>query len=348
MLERDTMIWSKETTSKACDKKPSHHSLQNQKHQVSMLLNSSSENSLKRKCKQYINDGKFATSSELMSKKKYDTDNAKDQKRKSYSHVQNDRVEFCVISRQDYSHLCDAEDSAKLPSYFMTEESFYTHAIDLMDNSYSYGIATSIKEKLKEEDMEFADSRKKFLPPRGNHLPRPFIPIGPRFQAEVPKWEASTVYNSDDCLKWLGTQIWPMPSLSKNNTGIIGKDKPDTSSGENFESVGRVKKYCEARECLKSKVNDAFTSWKIDNKKEDVSKSWTTEDEKKFESLVKLNLLSSDTKFWKLTTEYFPSKSIECMMNYYYNVYIPRCMSIEEKGLPLTQLMMDQNDNYEI
>ncbi|XP_058737020.1 AT-rich interactive domain-containing protein 1-like [Vicia villosa] len=325
------MIWSKETASKPSDIKSSHHSLQNQKHQVPMQLNSSSKNSLKRKCKQYINDGKFDTSSELIGKKKHAIDNVKDQKRKSYSHAQNDRVEFCAISRQDYSHLGDAEDSAKLPNYLMKEESFYTHARDLMDNNYSYGIAASIKEKLKEEDMEFADARRKFLPSRSSHLPRPFIPIGPRFQAEVPKWEASTIYNSDDCLKWLGTQIWPMPSLSGNNAKDIEKDRPDSSSCENLESVDCVKEHYEARECLKSKVNDTFTSWKIDNEKDDVSKSWTIEDEKKFEFLIKLNLPSSDTKFWKLAMEYFPSKSIECMMKYYYDVYIPRCMSIEEK-----------------
>ncbi|KAI5424233.1 AT-rich interactive domain-containing protein 1 isoform X1 [Lathyrus oleraceus] len=320
------IIWSKETTSKPCNKMSSHCSLQNQKHQVPMLLNSSSTNLQKRKCKQYINGDKF--------------DNAKDQKRKSPSHVlcsrlsdgkrikcgspQNDRVEFCSISRQDYSHLSDVVDSGKRLNYLMNEESFYIHARDLMDNSYSCGIATSIKEKLKEEDMEFADSRKRFLPSRSNHLPRPFIPIGPRFQAEVPKWEASTnikQYDNDDCLKWLGTQLWPMPSLSRNNAKSLGKGRPDSSLGENLESVDCVKKHIEVREFLKSKVNDTFSSWKFDNKR-DASKSWTTEEEKKFESLVKLNLLSSDTKFWKLVMEYFPSKSIECMMNYYYNAYI--------------------------
>ncbi|XP_058738601.1 AT-rich interactive domain-containing protein 2-like isoform X2 [Vicia villosa] len=305
-----------------------------------MLLNSSSKNS-QMQCNQYING-----------KKKYGIDNAKDQKRKSPSPPvlcsipsdgkrtkygspdQNDRVDFCSISRQDYSHLSDVEDYAKRPNYLMNEENFYIHAGDLMDNSYSYDIATSIKEKLKEEDMEFADSRKKFLPSRGSHLPRPFIPIGPRFQAEVPKWEASTnikQYDSDDCLRWLGTQIWPMPSLSRNDAKSIEKGRSDSSSGENLESIDRVKKHGEARECLKSKVNDTFSSWKFDIKKEDVSKSWTMEEEKKFEYLVKLNQLSSDTKFWKLTMEYFPSKSIECMKNYYYNVYIPRCMSIENK-----------------
>ncbi|XP_058770734.1 uncharacterized protein LOC131644291 [Vicia villosa] len=298
------MIWSKETASKPCGRKSSYHSLQNQKHEVSMLFNSISKNSQKRKCKQYINGGKFAINSELVDRKKYGNDNAKDQKRKSSSHVscttlsdgkrislprqkydftaQNDRVEFCVTSRQDYSHLCDVEDSAKRPNYLMNEESFYIYARDLMDNnSNSYCIATSIKEKLKEEDMEFANSRKKFLPSRSNHLPKPFIPIGPRFQAEVPKWEAPTnikQYNSDDCLKWLGTQIWPMPSSSRNNAECIGKGRPDSSSGENLELVDRVKKHGEASECLKLKVNGSFSSWEFDNKN-GVSKSWTMEDE---------------------------------------------------------------------
>ncbi|CAI8602039.1 unnamed protein product [Vicia faba] len=293
------MIRSKETPSKHCDKMSSRHSLQNQKHQVSMILNSSSKHSQKRKCNQYINGDKFATNSEFIGKKKYGTDNVKDQKGKlspvlcstpsdekniSLSRRQQYGTEFCVISRQDYSHLSDDEDSLR-PSYLKNKESFYVHARDLMDNdSYSYGIAASIKEKLIEEDMEFADSRKKFLPSRGNHLSRPFIPIGPRFQAEVPEWEVTTniKYNSDNYLKWLGTQIWPIPS----NNG-----RPDSSSGENHESVDCFRKHGEGRECLKSKVKGTFSSWKFDDKIEDVLKSWTMEDEKKFESPIKLNLL---------------------------------------------------------
>ncbi|KAI5396945.1 hypothetical protein KIW84_062958 [Lathyrus oleraceus] len=273
------MIWSKETTSESCDKKSSHYPLQNQKHHVPMMLNSTSKISL-RKCKQYIKGDKVATNSELVGEMKYGTDNAKDLKRKSStvlcstpsdgkkislptrhkygSPAQNDRVEFCVISRQDYSHLSDIEDFMKRPSYLMNKDNFYIHARDLMDdNSNSYDIAASIKEKLKEEDMDFVDSRKKFLPSRSNHLPRPFVPVGPRFQAEVPEWEATTnmkQYNSHDCLKWLGTQIWP--SLSRNNAQSIRKGRP--SSSENLESVGRVEHYDEARECLQSKVNDAF------------------------------------------------------------------------------------------
>jgi hypothetical protein len=65
---------------------------------------------------------------------------------------------------------------------------------------------------------------------------------------------------------------------------------------------------------------------------EDVSKSWTTEEQMKFDSLVKSYLLLNHTKFWKLAMEYFPSKSMKCLISYYYNVYIPRWMSIETRS----------------
>ncbi|WJX82072.1 hypothetical protein P8452_64879 [Trifolium repens] len=123
----------------------------------------------------------------------------------------------------------------------------------MVNNSYSYHTKTSVKEKPNEEDIDIVDSLKNFLPSRGNHLSRPVIPIGPRFQAEVPKWEATTnikQYNNDDCLKWLGTQIWPMSNICKSTA------------------------------------------------KEEI-------------------------------LEYFPSKPLKCMMNYYCN---PRYMSIETRS----------------
>ena len=50
---------------------------------------------------------------------------------------------------------------------------------------------------------------KNFLPSPGNHLSRPVIPTGPRFQADVPKWEGlSLKYCVNDAdSKWLGKQI---------------------------------------------------------------------------------------------------------------------------------------------
>ncbi|KEH23133.1 hypothetical protein MtrunA17_Chr7g0241661 [Medicago truncatula] len=348
------MIWLKDKTFKPCEEKSSHHIFQNQKHKDQVVLTSSSKDPPKRKFNQYINDGNCATSFELIGKEKYSGENAKDQRKNSSHSLScyalpdgtqeyvspsiNDNAKFCGISTQDYSHLSDFDDSIKGSSYLVNQESFNIHARDLMvSNRYLYGIETSIEEKSKEEDMEVINSLKNFLPSRGNHLPRPVIPIGPRFQAEVRKWGGIAnikQYNSDDSLKWLGTQIWPMPNACKTNAKGIGDDMLNSCMCDNPELVNCVKKRIgEAIECLKSEIDTGYSSRKFDDIEEYALKSWTVEEQKKFESLKKLNLLSSYTKFSKLIMEYFPSQSMTSMMNYYYNVYIPRCMSIETRSI---------------
>ncbi|KAK2361018.1 AT-rich interactive domain-containing protein [Trifolium repens] len=353
---RDMMICSKDL---ACENKSSHHKLQNHKDHV--LLNSSSKNTQKRKFDQYKIDGKFATSNEHIGIEKHSSENVKDQTRnptlslscstpsdgkrvilqgtQEYGFLaQNAKVELCGVCTQDYSHLSNYfDDSIKESSNLMNRANLNIQIRDLMvDSSYSGRTETSIIETPKTKDIDLIQSLKKFLPSRDNHLPRPVIPIGPRFQAEIPKWEGTTdikKYNSNDYLKWLGTQIWPMPSLSETNAESIGKGRPDSCSCDNPESVDCVKKHvAEARECLKSKIGNAFLSWKFDEMGEDVSKSWTTEEQMKFDSLVKSYLLLNHTKFWKLAMEYFPSKSMKCLINYCYNVYIPRWMSIETRS----------------
>lgn len=351
------MIWSKDLFNPG-EKKSSHHSLQSQNHKDHMLLNSSnSKNRQKRKLDQNHNDDKCATSYEIIDTMKHGGEivqerirhptlglscpSPRDGKRiiiqglQKYDFPpQNGREEFCGISAQDYSHLSDFNDSIKGSGYLMNLVNLDIHVKDLMDdNSYYCSPKTPIKKKPKKEDMDIIHSPKTFLASRGNHLPRPVIPIGPRFQAEVPKWEAKTNVNksnNDDCLKWLGTQIWPM---SKTNAKGIDEGRLDSCASDNPESVDCIQKHIgEARECLKFKSGTVFSSWKFDDMGEDVSKSWTIEEQKEFESLVKLNPQSSGTKLCNLAMRYFPSKSMKSIINYYYNVYIPRCMSIDRRS----------------
>ena len=119
---------------------------------------------------------------------------------------------------------------------------------------------------------------------------RPTIPIGPRFQAEVPKWEDSTnvrCHNNDD-LKWLGVQVWSMPNINKNNGKRIGEGRPESCYCKNSWLVECVKLHLsKARKVLKLEIGATFSSWKFDEMGE-VSRSWTLEEDKKFESLVKL------------------------------------------------------------
>lgn len=328
----------------------------------------------KRKFDQHINDGKLPTTFEPIGRKKSGNQNVKNLRRSqpsslSCSSLSEEKMiileqtqEYCSFCTQDYSHLSDSDDSST-GSNSMKQSNLESQTKDLNDSSSSYPFST-IKEKpsmklvkvlkpilvnedfvdgktshplsSKEEDMELIDPPKNFLPSRGNHLPRPIIPIGPRFQAEVPKWEDTTntkYLDGGDDLKWFGTQVLPMPFISKTNAKSIGKGRPNSCLCDFPRSIYCVQQHIrEARELLKLEIGTAFSSWKFDDMGEDVSKSWTFKEQKKFESLVKLYSQSNDTDFWKLAMKHFPSKSMKCMINYYYNVYIPRRMSMETRS----------------
>ncbi|AES79457.2 putative ELM2 domain-containing protein [Medicago truncatula] len=160
-----------------------------------------------------------------------------------------DKGEYCETCTEDYSHLSESEDSIKVLSYPMHQGSLENQPRDLMvGNSFSFSTKPSLNDKpniyfvkalksmgdkyftdgktslqlssTEEEDMELVCSLNNFLTPRCNHLLRPVIPIGPRFQVKIPKWEGGTdikLDNDDDGLKWLGTQIWPIPFISETN-----------------------------------------------------------------------------------------------------------------------------------
>jgi len=96
-----------------------------------------------------------------------------------------------------------------------------------LNGDFDYSNETSHSLKSKNEDMELNQTQNYSLS-GDNENPRPAIPIGPRFQAEVPKWEGSTnvrCHNNDD-LKWLGVQVWPMPNISKKMQKVFGKVGP--------------------------------------------------------------------------------------------------------------------------
>lgn len=136
-----------------------------------------------RKFDQYIFDGIFTTSSELISRQKYDIKNVKDVRKSPSSPLSCSTLsEMCI---EEYSQLSDSEDSIKGPSYPINQGSLKIQPRDLMASS-------RISLSSTYEDLEFAFPNKKFLPSMGNHLPRLVIPIGPRFQAKVPKWEGVT------------------------------------------------------------------------------------------------------------------------------------------------------------
>ncbi|KAE9592071.1 hypothetical protein Lalb_Chr19g0125361 [Lupinus albus] len=268
----------------------------------------------------------------------------------------NDQKEYCIVSREDYSHLSDFDEyEESLVGY---PKKYY----GTLKNKNSYTMETSVKDKsnmnlfkelkpLVNEDFDDSSSRNSYslslgkenckigqpLPFHGNHSSKLVIPIGPRFQAEIPQWEDLTntrQYNIDDDSKWVENEIWPMPNIMEtNNTKGVGNGRPELCSCDIPGSFDCVQLHIsEAREKLKLEIGATFSSWKFDEMGEDVSKSWTMDEQKEFELLIRLNKQSNGMDFWKIAMENFPSKPLKNMVNYYYNVCIPRRIRMETRA----------------
>ena len=80
----------------------------------------------------------------------------------------------------------------------------------------------------------------------------------------------------------------------------------------------------EEREKLKEELGVSFSSWRFDDMGESVSKSWSSEEEHKFWALVRLNPASLEKNFWNYLPTSLPSKNIEYLVSYYFNVFVLR------------------------
>lgn len=191
----------------------------------------------------------------------------------------------------------------------------------------------------------------------GDHLQRKAIPVGPRFQADIPEWDdtagTSTLtgaYSSDpDNLKWLGSRVWPNEIRNiKSKVRRIGKGRPNSCSCVSQGSADCIK--CHVREerlLLQRKLGLAFASWKFDEMGEQVSESWSQKEQQAFESLMKKKPSSNGKSFWNRALKCFPSKSKKDSINYYFNVYIARRMSLQRRSPSTKQVDTDDEEEDE-
>ncbi|KAG4400849.1 hypothetical protein AAZX31_07G136600 [Glycine max] len=283
--------------------KSSHQRPRNQMHKIDTLSIPNAK-CAKRKLDQYMCGHKVATDLGLITREKCSNQNA----------ILNEKVEQCSICRQDYPQLgvSDAliegpnpkqgylenhrKDLVTSCNYVTTTETSmeksnmeFSKALEpLFNGDFDNSSETSVSSSSENEDKELSQPPNN-LSSEDNHIPRPVIPIGPRFQVEVPKWEGTTNvrhHHSDDDLKWLGIQLFPTLNISENKTKDIGEGRHDSCSCKFPGSVDCVELHVrETRELLKLEIGTTFSSWKYDEMGKVVSKSWTSEEQKKFESL---------------------------------------------------------------
>ncbi|KAF9598500.1 hypothetical protein IFM89_028032 [Coptis chinensis] len=185
-----------------------------------------------------------------------------------------------------------------------------------------------------------------------DYVPRMAIPVGPRFQADIPDCIgiASRASSSDgnanvnSSAKRLGTLVWPIEDRDAEFSGeLIGKGRPSTCLCQSPGSPGCVKLHVsDERVRLKFDISSAFYSWKFDEMGEEVSKSWTPAEEKRFRIVVKMNPVSSDMSFLNPSLKCLPSKSRESILSYYYNVFVLNRMSRQTR---LTSTDVDSDDD---
>jgi len=127
-------------------------------------------------------------------------------------------------------------------------------------------------------------------------LPRKHIPIGPTFQADIPDWKDPT--NKEDVSdenvelnnsRWLGTQIWPIEGDdTQSRKELIGKRKAFSCKCTAQGSVERARFHVNmVRLHLNSELGPAFFSLGFADMGEEVSRTWTQEEQMKFDDLVR-------------------------------------------------------------
>ncbi|ONK55103.1 uncharacterized protein A4U43_UnF7590 [Asparagus officinalis] len=170
-------------------------------------------------------------------------------------------------------------------------------------------------------------------------LPRKRIPVGPTFQADVPDWRESAnkknISDERDDSKWLGTQIWPIEGENRQiSEEMIGKGKEYSCDCTSRGSFGCIRFHVKtARLHLKSDLGPAFFGLGFSEiGEEEISKSWTQEEQMKFDELVRQNPTSEGKSFWEPALEYFTTKSRKDIVSYYFNVCLLRWMGIRTRS----------------
>ncbi|XP_076898885.1 AT-rich interactive domain-containing protein 2-like [Bidens hawaiensis] len=167
------------------------------------------------------------------------------------------------------------------------------------------------------------------------------VPVGPRFQADVAEWKGPPQWKYPhktlNSSKWLGTVIWSNKDTTTHETerGAIGRGRPHHCDCYIPGSVLCVKRHISERTAfLEKDLGPAFRIWKFDEMGEVVANVWKQSEQQKFARVLK-NISKPKYKgnsFIKLALECFPSKSVKAIAGYYFNVYVPRKISVKTRS----------------
>ncbi|KAG6725447.1 hypothetical protein I3842_02G032800 [Carya illinoinensis] len=164
-----------------------------------------------------------------------------------------------------------------------------------------------------------------------------YVPKGiswkPRSKAEVQEWTGMT---SESDTKWLGTRVWPLEKVEQRyliERDPIGKGRQNSCGCEVPGSIECIRFHSgEKKLRVKRELGSAFYQWKFDEMGEEVKLSWTKEEEQKFKATLKSNPASLQTFF--RDQKFFPTKSREDLVSYYFNVFLMERRGYQNRFTP--------------
>ncbi|XVF13096.1 hypothetical protein REPUB_Repub08aG0178500 [Reevesia pubescens] len=170
--------------------------------------------------------------------------------------------------------------------------------------------------------------------PSGDDSFRRQVFVGPLYQAEVPEWSGMV---SDTDSKWLGTREWSLKGGENDSLAItepIGRGRPNSCGCQIPRSVECIRLHiAEKRMKLKLELGSVFYRWRFNVMGEEVSLRWTAEEEKRFKYMVQLEPPSLNA-FWPEAFKFFPRKTRQDLVSYYFNVFLIRRRSYQNRVTP--------------
>ncbi|KAM0919507.1 hypothetical protein ACQ4PT_008152 [Festuca glaucescens] len=249
-----------------------------------------------------------------------------------------------ALRRARYLRMEDVADAAELPS-FSKKRKYKTH-----NNHYEMPRKGSMPTR-KSERL----ARRMVLMTSVLLTQRKKIGVGEHFQAKIPEWtgppsdaELSCYRNDPDISKMLGSRTWPPEGeMSQTDIVVAGRGRPESCScpypGSYFCRQHHINA---ARDQLRSEIGQAFTEWKFDSMGDEVSKTWSIDDQLKFNGLERLVPALENKSFWAIASKHFASKPRRDLVQYYMNVFLMRRV-LSQCRLSLLEIDSDEDEAEE-
>lgn len=285
----------------------------------------------------------------------------------------------CLLSSVDSTHVFDYRTSSSLVTFddslpekqlgtacsFIDDVADLNHPLEDISQTADSDESVCASTHLSPENpsISYGARRKHFETRRrsprllnftGDHLQRKVVPVGLRFQAVIPEWNdpedritlIDAYKSNSDNLKWLGSQVWPVENEKmRPSDRKIGKGRHSSCCCVSPGSADCTQRHILVERLrLLTDLGPSFFSWKFDQMGERVSESWSLNEQQTFESLMKKRPSSNTKSFLKRVLKSFSNKNRKDIANYYFNVYIPRRMSLHTRSPSIKQIDTDDED----